>query len=274
MTGFRFLAFPSLVLAAMITACVPAPPPPTAGVAASPPRSSPAGDPVEGLRVATRVGCNGCHGGDGGGRVFMDHPEAGLIVAPNLTTRRALYDDAALQALLREGVTHDGHPPVGMPVFMFQHLSDRELRDIIAWLRAIPAVENPELPDSAWSETVHGQLRDGTYPFIDDLRPNPGNDPPAVPPVQTLALGRHLAMTTCSECHGPALDGWGGEDGVSLVVAKAYSADAFARLMRTGITAAGGESMPSGLMSKVARSRFSVLTHEEVSALKAYLDSR
>jgi mono/diheme cytochrome c family protein len=274
MTRSRVLAFPTLLLAATITACAPEPPPPEAAVPASPSPMVPAGDPVEGLRVATRVGCNGCHGGDAGGRVFMDHPEAGLIVAPNLTRRRELYDDAGLEALLREGVTHDGHPPVGMPVFMFQHLSDRELRDIIAWLRAIPAVENRELPESAWSETVQRQLRDGTYPYIDDLRPDPDNDPPAAPPVETLALGRHLAMTTCSECHGPALDGWGGEDGISLVVAKAYSPDAFARLMRTGATVAGGDSRPSGLMSQVARSRFSVLTDEEVSALKAYLDSR
>ena len=38
------------------------------------PAPAPKGDPLEGLRVATRVGCNGCHEKDGRGGVFMENP--------------------------------------------------------------------------------------------------------------------------------------------------------------------------------------------------------
>jgi hypothetical protein len=43
--------------------------------------------------------------------------------------------------------------------------------------------------------------------------------------------------------------------------------------MRTGKTLAGTESA-TGLMSGVARGRFSHFTDDEIAALKAYLDQR
>ena len=106
------------------------------------------------------------------------------------------------------------------------------------------------------------------------MRPTPGNQPVAEPPAEPLALGRHLALTTCSECHGWDLNGFGDPGAApNLVVAKAYSDEQFARLMRTGEVAAGGPSA-SGMMTKVSASRFSVMTDAEIQALKAYLDSR
>ena len=233
----------------------------------------PKGDPVEGLRVATRLGCNGCHEKNGAGSVFMDNPAAGLVVAPNLTERRRLYDDAALAALLREGKTHDGHPPLGMPIHMFQYLSDGEVRDVTAWLRSLPDVANT-LPVSKYSNEVAKGITDGTLPYLDDVKADPGNVPPATRPVEPLALGKYLAFTTCTECHGRDLNGWGPDDPTpSLMVAKAYTADKFARLMKTGEIATGGKSK-TGMMSEVAAYRFSSLTDAEVSALKLYLDSR
>ena len=235
---------------------------------------SPAGDPAEGLRIATRVGCNGCHERDGrGGGMDLQLPGGDRIVAPNLTQRRALYDDAGIAKLLHEGRTHDGHLPLGMPIHSFQHLSDDEVRDLTAWLRGLPAVENPGLAESVVSPATARQLADGSFPFDDHL-PDPGNDPPQVRPSEPLALGRHLAMTSCGECHGRDLDGWGPEDPApGLVVAKAYSDEAFARLMKTGI-AFNGKETATGRMSQIARWRFASLTDEEVHALKEFLDAR
>ena len=110
------------------------------------------GDPVEGLRVATRVGCNGCHGADGGGRELWEEKGKFKLFSPNLTVKRELYDDAGIEGLLRQGRTHDGHVPFGMPISMYQHLSDREVRDITAWLRSIPAVANPDLKQSWFAD--------------------------------------------------------------------------------------------------------------------------
>lgn len=232
-----------------------------------------AGDPVEGLRVATIAGCNGCHGSDGGGRMFHEIPGVARLVAPNLTQRRALYDDAGIAALLHEGKTHDGHRPWGMPIYMFQHLADDDVANITAWLRALPPVDNPTLPEMWLAPPLMASLVDGTSPFANDVHPDPGNQPPAVRPTGGLALGKHVAMTSCPECHGRTLDGSGPEDAPGLVIAKAYSAAHFKRLMRTGLTATGKPST-SGLMTLMGQERFPALTDAEVVALKAYLDTR
>ena len=258
-----------------LAACSESAPPPASLPAPSEPvlAAVAAGDPVEGLRVATRVGCNGCHGEDGGGRVFMEGEEIGRLVAPNLTQRRDVYDDAALAALLHEGRTLDGHVPWGMPIKMFQHLSHREVRDIAAWLRSIPAVANPDLPEGQWSEALAKGTADGSHPWLEDMSPDAGNRPVDAPPTEPLALGRHLALSTCSECHGWDLNGFEGDQTPSLVVSKAYTDEAFVKLMRTGEVAAGGKST-SGLMSEVAAWRFNAMTDAEIAALKDYLDAR
>ena len=96
-----------------------------------------------------------------------------------------------------------------------------------------------------------------------------------MPPSEPLALGRHIAMTSCGECHGRDLNGWGpGDPAPSLAVAKAYTPEKFTRLMRTGEIATGGKSK-TGMMSGIATYRFaSTLTDGEIAALKLYLDSR
>lgn len=246
---------------------------PSAAVAVGIAVAVPAGDAVEGLRVATRVGCNGCHGADGGGRELWEEEGKFKLAAPNLTIKRDLYDDVAIDGLLRQGRTHDGHVPFGMPILMFQHLSDREVRDITAWLRSIPAVFNPDLKESWFADETRQKIEDGTHPYMEDTRPDPGNQPPPEPPAETLALGRHLALTSCPECHGPDLNGFPGDDAPPLIIAKAYSPENFARLMKTGITVSGTESA-TGLMTEMGRMRFSVMTDDEVRALKLYLDSR
>ncbi|HEY9096455.1 MAG TPA: cytochrome c [Hydrogenophaga sp.] len=260
--------------AALVAACSEESAPAQAATPVAPAPVSLAGDPVEGLRVATRVGCNGCHGADAAGRVFVEDPKQGLIVAPNLTKVRHLYTDEGLAALLHEGRTHDGHVPWGMPIQMFQYLSHQEVRDITAWLRSLPDTVGSAPERSALTPELTAAIADGSHEWLPDMKPSPGNVPPAAPPAGGVDLGRHLAFTSCGECHGWDLNGWGGPtDPPNLVVAKAYTPEQFTRLMRTGEVATGGQSA-SGLMSKVAAFRYSVLTDAEIAALKAYLDSR
>ncbi len=249
------------------------PPAAAATLAVATPAAPQAGDPARGLHVATRLGCNGCHGENGAGDVFIENPKVGRVVAPNLTERRRAYDAASFTALLREGRTPSARPPLGMPIFMFQHLSDEEVRDVWAWLQSLPDTPNPKLPKTEYSAPIAKAIADGTLPYLDDVKPDPGNVPPRSPPVERIALGRHLAMTTCTECHGRTLDGFEGDDAPPLVAAKAYSAQDFARLMKTGITVEGKPSK-SGLMTEISVGRLSSLTDAEVGALKAYLDSR
>lgn len=232
-----------------------------------------AGDAVEGQRVARRVGCTGCHGENGAGEELWSTPGKYIVRSANLTEKRALYDDAGLHALLGQGRTHDGHAPFGMPIFMLQRMSVRERTDVIAWLRALPAVSNPALKASWLSDETRRQIADGSFPE-DDYLADPGVASPPDRPREPLALGQYLAMSSCTECHGRDLRGWSPDDPApSLVVAKAYTPGAFKRLMREGITAAGVPSK-TGFMTAVAKQRFAGLHDEEIAALKAWLDAR
>ena len=264
-----------LLFSVLLAACAAAPEPPAPPSPPAPPAPPVlVGDAVEGLRIATRIGCNGCHDKDGSGSELWENPGKYHLYSPNLTEKRELYDDAGFKAFLREGKTHDGHPVFGMPIVMFQHLSDREIRDITAWLRSLPKVPYDEKETTSMSPEVAKQLHDGTFVEAIEWGPHAGVQGPEAPPTETLALGKHLAMTTCVECHGPTLDGWPEDDETPpLVVAKAYSLENFMRLMRTGITATGKESK-SGLMTGVGKRRASAMTDDEVRALKQYLDSR
>jgi mono/diheme cytochrome c family protein len=97
---------------------------------------------------------------------------------------------------------------------------------------------------------------------------------PDVAPVGLSAqadLGRYLAMSACSECHGQDLNGNPTAKAPPLVVAKGYSADAFSRLMHDGV-ALGDRELE--LMSRTARARFSVLTPDETQAIHTFLHSR
>jgi mono/diheme cytochrome c family protein len=230
----------------------------------------PAGDPVEGRRVALRVGCYSCHGKDLAGAKLWAEEGLFQLWSANITDHVGHYSDAAFERLLRTGKTHDGHRPLGMPVQMFQHLSDREVRDITAAMRAAPKATNATLQRSSMTPAGRRKLQD----YNDDIGDPITVAAPAEPPTSGLDLGRHLAMTSCTECHGANLDGFEGEDAPPLVVAKGYSLEQFRKLMRTGITASGKDSK-TGLMSEVARERFApALTDAEIDALKAYLDSR
>jgi mono/diheme cytochrome c family protein len=84
------------------------------------------------------------------------------------------------------------------------------------------------------------------------------------------ALGRYIARVTCAECHGPELKG--GRDTPDLVVAGAYSADEFERLMTEGVGLGGRKLNP--MMEGVSKARFSRLTQREREALYRYLKGR
>ena len=89
-----------------------------------------------------------------------------------------------------------------------------------------------------------------------------------------LGLGNLMqALATKYRIIAPDLRGYEGDTAPNLAIAKAYSFEAFTRLMREGITLTGHESA-TGLMTMVARSRFSAYTDDELVALKTYLDQR
>jgi mono/diheme cytochrome c family protein len=159
--------------------------------------------------VATRVGCNNCHGADFGGKVMIDQALVGYWAAPNLTSGNGGvtrgFSAADWDRAVRHGVRHTGQSS-SMPTTEFVNLSDHELSDIIAYIRSRPPVDRVMKPIGIGpvfsfvvgfgSETLPAFRTDHSKPH------------PVEPPVEaaSVELGGHIAQV-CRGCHGDTLSG-------------------------------------------------------------------
>lgn len=224
---------------------------------------------AEGMRLARIRGCTGCHGSKLEGHMFVDDPMLARLASPDLTIAAREYSDAELVRIIRRGVRPDGRSVVGMPSEMFSQLDDRDMGMIISYMRSVPpsAGQRRELRLGpmgrvgvaagkfvpAAAEAPRADALSRSYPGAGD----------------STARGAYLARTVCTECHGLDLTGGGGTP--DLRIAAGYSPERFALLMRTG-KALGDREV--GLMSEVARGRFSHFTAGEIQALHSYLRVR
>src|SRR5262249_33691256 len=63
--------------------------------------------------------------------------------APNLTRIVREYSDGELERVIRHGVKRDGTTTWIMPAQMFTAMSDRDLADVIAFVRSVPLKDGP-----------------------------------------------------------------------------------------------------------------------------------
>ena len=220
----------------------------------------------EGQRLATLVGCNGCHERNLQGSVFFDEPNVARIYATNLALTIPSYTDSQFEAAVRQGIRPNGRSVFGMPSAAFAAINDQDLTAILSYLRSVPARGDTHPAISIGVVGRVGLLIGRFKPEARNVR-----DASLKQPFVSAKheRGRYLARMVCSECHG--LDLSGGEGTPDLNIAGAYNLDSFARLMRSG---AGAGNRDLGLMSRVAKDRFSSFTDEEISQLHAYLVER
>ena len=223
---------------------------------------------AEGRRLATIRGCyEGCHGMGISGGVFIDEPILARLVAPDLTAAARRYSNAELERIIRWGVRPNGRSVVGMPSEMYHGLSDADLARILALIRSTPPANGPGPSVMVGPLGRLGLVLGKYHPAaVLALRITAAAPLEAPAAEDSLALGRYLAQTSCTECHG--LDLRGGDGTPALAIAAAYGSEEFRHFFRTG-QAKGGREL--ALMSKVARSRFSYFMDGEVRALHAYL---
>lgn len=222
----------------------------------------------EGRRLATVRGCfNDCHGREAEGRVLFDDPPIARIVAPNLTTAVRKYSDAELAVIIRNGIRPDGRSVMVMPAEAFIGLTDADLGRIIAFLRSLPPVSGPDANVSVGPLGRIG-LAVGKFKTVAQLIGD--TVPPPAGAAEDAERGRYLARTICAACHGTSLRGAENPDFASpdLRVVAAYSPEAFARLLRTGVPL-GDRKL--GVMASQARNNLSHLTDSEITALYGYL---
>lgn len=226
-----------------------------------------------GERLAFVLGCNGCHGRDLQGQPWDEDADLAISYSSNLTRALPSYSDAMLVRAIRAGVRLDGSPLWGMPSEIFTELDPADLAAVIAYLRTFrPAgVIHPRI---VFGPRGRRELAAGTYQASSTLvLEKRGQGPARFDTLHDQA--RYMVRATCGECHGVTLTGNTWPDAPrsppDLNVAGAYTRADFHRLLRTGV-AAGGRQV--GLMSQVARNRFSHLTDAEVDAIYDYLAAR
>ena len=218
-----------------------------------------------GRHIFETRGCEGCHGPGLSGKVFFDDPWIARLVAPNVPKAIRGYSDPELARLLRHGVRPSGLGVAVMPSSMFYHLDDQDLGALIAYLRTVPEPAGHPLPSNSMRLLARVGLTMGQYKVeprnITHDAPRPSKGPDAA------SLGRYIAMSSCTECHGERLQG-DPQGAPALMIVGGYTPSEFTKLMREGVPKDGKERE---MMSPVARSRFSHFTDEEVNALYAFL---
>lgn len=239
-----------------------------------------AADIAEGGRLITIRGCNGCHGLDLGGQVFLDDPALGTIYASNLTsgagsvTARFTVED--WDRAIRHGVKPDGTGVMFMPANEFSVLSDEQIGQMIAFLQTVPPVDRehpqPKLGLLGRMLFVTGQLPLLPADGIDQTATHPAS----VPPSASVEYGAYMA-TTCQGCHYPNMAGGpsqepGGVPAANLTPAgplASWTLDEFKTFLRSGVTPDGSEIEPE-IMPWPA---FKPMTDVEIEAVWAYLNS-
>jgi len=227
------------------------------------------GDVESGKHWAAILGCTSCHDLALQGSIMEEEDFwMGLLAAPNVTTRRKLYDDAGLTRLLREGVKHDGHGVDTMPSNAFHYANDQTIADVIAFVRSVPDSGDVQ-PNLTYGPFARWNFLTGEWKLMpEEIK----TSRIGAQSLQDASSGRYIAVLACGECHG--LDQKGAPDGgiPNLAVAKAYSLEEFTNLMRSGEAKGGRKIRP--MMAQTARRRFSVFSDAEIAALKAFLDAR
>jgi cytochrome c553 len=226
---------------------------------------------AHGERLTHVLGCTSCHGARLEGEQFEPRmTQYGPIWASNLTVEVPEYTDSQLDGIIRHG-THPERKSVWiMPSELFQHLSDADMRALVAYLRSLKPI-GARTPEPKFSALDRKEIASGEYkPSSQLVREERDKLPLDAGP--RFALGRYITQVTCAECHGPRLEG--GPKGMppDLVAASGYSRAEFDRLITQGIAAGNRKLNP--MMAGVAKYRFAFLTPHERGALYAYLKAR
>ncbi|WP_395614195.1 c-type cytochrome, partial [Allosphingosinicella sp.] len=158
-----------------------------------------------GERLATVLGCNGCHGRNLQGQPWEEDANLAISFSSNLTRALPAYSDRLLERAIRAGVRHDGSALWSMPSEIFTELDPADLAAVIAYLRTLrPAgVVHPRI---VFGPAGRRAVADGSYKstpqWVVDTR---GQAPVRFDSSHDQA--RYMTRATCGECHTVTLTG-------------------------------------------------------------------
>lgn len=229
--------------------------------------------------------CGTCHGDNLGGQVFFDGEVGMYVFAANLTAGAggvgAAFSDADWERAIRHGVGGDGRVLAIMPAHFYQHYSDADLGALIAYLKAVPPVDNDL---GVRRVGFPGSVLGGTIGFddftnINDIdHANVGANSPTEG--ATAEYGAYLMnIALCGECHAANLAGItlaegeeGPPEGPNLTPGGdlgGWTEADFMTTIRTGQTP-NGHILDAEMMPWPT---FSQMSDTELQAIWAYLQS-
>lgn len=230
-------------------------------------------------------GCESCHGENLEGKVYLDDPAIGKVISSNLTTGKGgvggAMSDADWVRAIRHGVRPDGTGLLFMPSTEFYYLSDKDLGDVIAYIKSMPAADNV-LPPSSLSITgrvVMTLVKDLTF-IPAELIPHDATRPTAPVAGITPEYGAYLTQS-CHVCHGPSMSGgvipglpssWPSAPNLTFgsgSVLSTWTEEDFITALRTGKTPTGTE-LRSEYMPWTS---YQYMSDDELRAVWAYLRS-
>ncbi len=229
--------------------------------------------------------CMECHAKDLGGTPdWFNIGPIGSANTPNLTTGKgglgSQLTDEDFVRVLRHGVKPDGTSVFIMPSHDFYYLSDKDLGDLIAYIRSVPPVDR-EASTPQLHLTFLGNVMYGAGVFGDQLiagKIDQTNRPTIPDPGVNAAYGQYLVnISGCRDCHGSQLTGGKPGDPSSPLAPNltpggeltAWSEADFIKTLRTGVTPSG-TNLPDQFMPWQFKSQ---MTDDELKAVFAYLKS-
>jgi mono/diheme cytochrome c family protein len=194
--------------------------------------------------------CQSCHGEALQGKVFFTDPKIGTIYSPNLTKGKggvgAFYTDEDWVRAIRHGLNPKGKALFVMPSKDLHMMSEKDLSELIAAVKAATPVDNEKggniipmftkvlMQVGAFGDVYSAELINHDEPF----KPSPAEGP-------TAEYGNYLIhVFGCSTCHGPDYNGGKSPDPLSPVVPNLtpagnmakWTAGDFIKTMRLGVT--------------------------------------
>jgi mono/diheme cytochrome c family protein len=253
------------------------------------------GDAKRGAYLANAGGCVACHTEDrkdavpfSGGRALKT--PFGTFYGPNITPDAKAgiggWSEADFIRAMREGVRPDGANLFpAFPYTSFTKISDADLRDLWAYLRALPPSVQANREHDLWFVFGWRWLVSVWKWFF--FMPGAFASDPSIS--QVLNRGAYLvqALGHCGECHTPRnflggskrgrfLAGGKGPDGKAVpnltpAKLKEWSDADLKDLLTTGVMPDG--DIPAESMGEVIRNTSSQWTPDDLAAVMAYLRS-
>ncbi len=166
---------------------------------------------VRGKGLVEISACTGCHGENLAGQVFIENATLAVLSSSNLTSGQGgiggVYADADWERAIRHGLRPDGTGLIIMQSQHFNHYSDEDLWDLIAYLKSVPPVDN-NLPPRTLGPLGRILLALGAFPVAADLIDHHATHPASAPAGASVERGQYLVeIAVCEDCHGKGLIG-------------------------------------------------------------------